>query len=117
MNFRNVKYLIALSATAAAFFLNACRNPVEYPGYEYMPDMYRSPAVATYEPSLDNADSTSARKPVVGTIPRGFTYFNYPVTTEGYELAGGDAKNPFLHDSLNLVRGKELYGIFCINCH
>jgi len=117
MNFRNVKYSIALSATAAVVFLNACRDPEAYPGYEYMPDMYRGPAVEMYEPSYENADSTSSRRPVAGTMPRGFTYFNYPNTPEGYALAGAESKNPLAQDSSNLAEGKRLYDIYCTNCH
>ncbi|MEO8147338.1 MAG: cytochrome c [Bacteroidia bacterium] len=117
MNFRNFKYSIILSASAAAVFLNACRDPEKSPGYEFMPDMYRGPALETYGPSLENADSTSARKPVAGTIPRGFTYFNYPNTPEGYELASTEAHNPLSQDSINLAEGKRLFGIYCINCH
>lgn len=117
MNFHNIKYSIALSAFATLALLNGCRDPEKYPGYEYMPDMYRGPAVETYAPSIGNPDSTSAMKPVSGTIPRGFTYFNFPNTTEGYELASTEVHNPLLNDSMNLAEGKRLFGIYCINCH
>jgi mono/diheme cytochrome c family protein len=116
MNFRNLKYSVAIS-TVVMVFLSSCRDPQKYPGYEYMPDMYRGPAVEAYAPDRDNPDSTSSRKPVAGTIPRGFTYFNYPNTIEGYELASTEAHNPLTLDSMNLAEGKRLFGIYCINCH
>lgn len=117
MNFRIVKNTITLSAIGAVFLLNACRDPEKNPGYEYMPDMYRGPAVEMYSPSLDNPDSTSARRPVAGTIPRGYTFFNYPSSNEGYELASTEVHNPLALDSINLTEGKRLYGIYCSHCH
>ena len=116
MNFRNLKYSVAISAIIIVS-LSSCRDPQKYPGYEYMPDMYRGPAVEAYAPSEVNPDSTSSLKPVAGTVPRGFAYFNYPGTTEGYELSGIEAHNPLTIDSMNLAEGKVLYGTYCINCH
>lgn len=95
----------------------AC-NP-ESPGLEYMPDMYRSPAI---EPYVDNAEYgntevMSVRQPVEGTIPRGFMPFDYENTIEDYERAGKELKNPLPSNEANLERGKELYGMMCKHCH
>lgn len=117
MNFRIVKNTFTVSAIGAVFLLNACRDPEKYPGYEYMPDMYVGPAVEMYAPSLDNPDSTSALRPVAGTRPRGFTFFSYPSSNEGYELAGAEVHNPLAMDSINLMEGKRLYSNYCMQCH
>lgn len=116
MSFRNIKNTIAVSSIAMVL-LGSCRDPQKYPGYEFMPDMYRGPAVETYAQGIDNPDSTSAMRPVAGTYSRGFTHFNYPGTNEGYELASIEARNPLTPDTLNLAEGKRLYGIYCVNCH
>ena len=90
------------------------------PGWEYMPDMYRGPAIEAYQPNSWFADSMGARKPVEGTIARGFmSYEYYPNTNEGYELAKANMTMPsnIKRDSITLAEGAKLYGIFCGHCH
>lgn len=92
---------------------------------EYMPDMYRSPSIETYvdygevreKQHPEMKDIISARVPVNGTIPRGFTPYNYENSPEGYELAGTNLKNPFGSDELIVKEGEVLYGMFCVQCH
>lgn len=100
--------------------LSAC-NSEQSPGYEYMPDMYRTPHIKTYEANdVVNQDSLSALIPAEGTIPRGFaSYEKFPNTPQGYELAKANMKMPsgMKMDSLNMAEGAKLYGIFCVQCH
>jgi len=93
-------------------------NP-EGPGIEYMPDMYRSPAIDVYVDNNEygNTDIKSVREPVFGTIPVGFKPFGIPNTLEGYEAAGGSLTNPFEASEANLADGKVLYGFMCKHCH
>ncbi len=96
---------------------------------EYMPDMYRSPAIETYvDYGMDpyyvgeaiaeqQRNRPSARKPVEGTIPRGYMPYPYPNTFEGYQLAGEQLKNPLPKTEENVKKGKELFGMFCVHCH
>tara|TARA_R110001592_G_scaffold52689_2_gene161659 strand:- start:11514 stop:12197 length:684 start_codon:yes stop_codon:yes gene_type:complete len=92
---------------------------------EYMPDMYRSPAIEPYVDYGDLMDRTneeltnkmSVRQPVQGTIPRGFTPYGYENTAEGYILAGENLKNPIQFNETVGKEGKELYGMFCVHCH
>lgn len=97
--------------------LSAC-NP-ESPGVEYMPDMYRSPAIEAYVDNNEygNTENPTARKPVQGTIPRGYQPFGYPNSLEGYEAAGSELSNPLAANEDNLADGKELYKINCAHCH
>lgn len=97
--------------------VTSCSKDEKKPGLEYMPDMYRSPSYETYSTNPNFADSMSMRLPVQGTIPRGYTFFSYPATTEGYEAASRDVHNPLPADSANLAEGKRLYAIDCIHCH
>lgn len=99
--------------------LSACGDKTS-PGWEYMPDMYRGPALSTYQAYDQFEDSLSARKPVSGTIPRGFmSYQKFENTPDGYEKAKGEMKMPadFPKDSLTLMEGGKLYGIYCSPCH
>ncbi|MCC6385110.1 MAG: c-type cytochrome [Bacteroidia bacterium] len=112
----NIKSILAV--LMIALFFVACKSGKNNPGYEFMPDMYRSAAVKTYRVSNFFKDSLSAREPVVGTIPRGINnYFPYPNTNEGYLAAGAELKNPIpLTDSV-LEKGKQLFLINCKHCH
>ena len=93
---------------------------------EYMPDMYRSPSIETYvdygevrgqltDEKLVN--TSNARQPVKGTIPRGYMPYAYNNTSEDYELAGQNLRNPIEFSDDVLAEGKELYGMFCVHCH
>jgi len=100
-------------------FMAACNDDSKNPGYEYMPDMYRSPSYETYSSNPNFSDSMTARVPVKGTIPRGENYnpYPYPNTPEGYEAAGRDLKNPLEKSQVNLDEGKRLFTNYCIHCH
>lgn len=122
------KYLNRLSKlaiVAAVFSITSCKEENGL-APEYMPDMYRSPAVEPYvdygelrgkysDPAY--TDKMTARHAVEGTIPRGFTPYGYDNTMEGYALAGETLKNPLPYDDKVGADGKELYGMFCVHCH
>lgn len=99
--------------------LVSCTRDNTHPGYEYMPDMYRTPSYKTYEQNNLFADSTSARIPVKGSIARGHMPYKYSNTNEGYEEAKVYLTNPNdFSDSLTYIEeGKELYKMFCASCH
>lgn len=116
---KNIFTLLAMF-TGGLFFLSSCGNDKTSTGYEYMPDMYRGPALEAYQPNAFFADSLASRKPVPGTIARGFmTYEKFANTTEGYELAKANMMAPIevSASELNLEEAAKLYGIFCGHCH
>ena len=92
---------------------------------EYMPDMFRSPSIETYvdygevreKQHPEMKDKMSARLPVAGTIPRGFTPYGYENTPAGYELAGVNLKNPLVFSEQVVKDGEVLFGMFCVHCH
>lgn len=100
-----------------ALMLSSCDT--KGPGWEYMPDMYRSPAIEPYVDNEEygNTDSMSVREPVAGTIPRGFRPYPYMDTAEDYELAGENLVNPIALTPEVLEEGKELYFYMCQHCH
>lgn len=109
--------LKAISTAGLSTLLFAC-NP-ESPGVEYMPDMYRSPAVETYVDNNEygNTEAKSAMEPVAGTIPRGYLPYAYANSLEGYELSGEQMINPLEANEKNLEDGKNLYNMMCKHCH
>lgn len=109
--------ILCAAAIGGIALISSCSKDNKSTGLEYMPDMYRSPSLEVYGQSSLFSDSLAMRKPVKGTQPRNFVYFDYPETNEGYEAAGRDVKNPFEASTENLAEGKRLYEIYCVHCH
>ena len=89
-----LNYILPVAILAS---VSSCSNEdPKKPGFEYMPDMYRSPSYETYTSNPNFPDSMTARQPVKGTIARGDAIYTdldrmpypYPETPEGYEQAG-----------------------------
>ena len=101
---------------ALYMLITSCDNDGR--GYEFMPNMYRSPSLETYGKNNVFSDSLNARQPVKGTIARGYLKtFNYDPSLEGYLLAGQEVINPIELNEKNLAEGKALYAMFCTHCH
>ena len=115
---KNIYAYILIISIACIALLSSCSNNEDgKPGYEFMPDMYRSPSLEIYSSNSFFKDSLNARLPVAGTIPRGFVPFDYDNNLEGYLLAGNQLKNPFKYSDENIEKGKKLYQMFCAHCH
>ena len=109
------KLILKLAFISVVVFLSSCGGDSD-PGYEFMPNMYRSPSLETYG---ENAvTGINAQLPVEGTIARGYlSTFNYDGSLEGYLSAGNTAVNPIENNDKNVSDGKALYGMFCEHCH
>ncbi|MFN8276062.1 MAG: cytochrome c [Chitinophagales bacterium] len=131
------------SAVAVGLFLlSSCAFDAKKPGRIYMPDMTYSNASETYAQGvIPNEDGIvmSARKPVKGTIPRGWipadehirsneaflnSYLSKEIFShdpakwqEEYDKAAGMLKDPLPFTDENNAEGKRLYEIHCVNCH
>jgi mono/diheme cytochrome c family protein len=122
----------------ATLALSSCKEDPNSPGVEYMPDMYRSPALEAYidygnNKHMDwtenqkreaNVVSKLSRMPVEGTIPYGkaemMAYvMPYPLnnTPEDYERAAMEIHSPMAKTKKNVTRGKEIYTLMCTHCH
>ena len=109
------KLILKLAFISVVVFLSSCGGDSD-PGYEFMPNMYRSPSLETYGENTIN--EMNAQLPVEGTIARGHLLtFNYDGTLEGYLLAGKEAVNPIDNNEKTRAEGKALYGMFCEHCH
>lgn len=105
----------SLALLLAAF--SSCNNDPRHPGYEFMPDMYRSPSyeVNSYNENFKNGQVNM--QPVKGTVAQNHEVYLYPNTIEGYEAAGTELKNPIEKSEIVLEEGKVLYNDFCSHCH
>lgn len=133
----NIRNIFILSAVAVALIATTgCTNDPDSPGLEYMPDMYRSPAIEAYvdygqdpyqvgeEVAAAQRMIQSARKPVAGTIPfnpenMDFVMpYPYPNTVEGYEAAGDSLTSPLAQvGKAEIEAGQEIYTLMCTQCH
>lgn len=125
-----------LPALAVVALLASCGKDPNSPGIEYMPDMYRSPAIEAYvdygqDPwkvgdslAVVQRNTPSAMKPVAGTISQdrnGVSMnsmpYPFPNTTEGYEAAGVELSSPIATTEANIAKGEVLYNRYCVHCH
>ncbi len=101
---------------AATILVTSCKDK-KSTGWEYAPNMYEHIA---YDPDQKNPnfkDGKTAQVPPAGTIPLGFTRFDYPNTRDGYEKASGEVQNPLKNVPANFQEGEVLFSHFCSPCH
>jgi len=108
---------IFLIAVSAALTLASCDRTRSTTGWDYMPDMYYSNAYESYTPNPNFKDGLTMRVPVEGTVPRGMVPFAWEKTEEDRVAAGKVLSNPLEPAPENIDRGREAYGIFCMQCH
>jgi mono/diheme cytochrome c family protein len=104
-----VLLLVAVTATS-------CFNK-ERPNYQYFPDMYEPISYEAYGAYDVFANQQEAKIPVEGTIPRGWTPYEYENSNEGKAKAHDELKNPLAYTEDNLAAGQELFTIYCAVCH
>ena len=136
--------IFAFSVIAFGGVLTSCDNDPNSPGVEYMPDMYRSPAVEPYvdygqvlgKYDLELVDNFETGLPPAGTIPysgnagndlpyahgapvgsdKTHGLFGMDKDSAGYQNAANDV-NPIPYSDAVKKEAKEIYGNFCIHCH
>ena len=110
---------LAVGIIASAFVagFTSCKEVPNSPGFEFAPDMYRTPGLRYYGEYVTHTGDTlfSARMPVTGTISRG----HLPSIPKGmtYEEAGTNLKNPLPYSVEAEKEGEVTYGKFCVHCH
>ena len=120
LSYKNLKLITCgtFAIMLVAGFTSCGKKDANSPGFEFMPDMYRSPSLEYYGTHIINGDTINNSKlPVAGTIARGYLPYVYPNTPDGYELAGLYLKNPTVYSEAIEKEGEELYGKFCVHCH
>lgn len=100
-----------------ATLLFSCDRTREDKGREYFPDMAHGYDYKTWSENPVMEDGRTMRKPAEGTIPRHIQPYMYTADFEGRELAGQELSNPLTITTLMLEEGRELYTVFCAQCH
>lgn len=146
MKLKTLKFIPALGLFSGVVMVSCVSDP-NSPGVEYMPDMYRSPAVEAYVDYAevrglfreDLVGDEVSLTPPHGTIPYYGTGDNvkYMLPYKHGAPVGGDKAyglfgmeqdtfgyqnsafdvNPIPYSDEVLKEGKELYGLFCVHCH
>jgi mono/diheme cytochrome c family protein len=120
-HYKTIKFVFvsALFGLVLTSFTSCGKKDVNSPGVEFMPDMYRSPSLEYYGiHTVDGDTINSAKKPVEGTVSRGYIPYVYSNTPEGYEQAGLNLHNPYASQKDAFEKdGEVLYGKFCVHCH
>ncbi|PXY00706.1 cytochrome C [Marinifilum breve] len=111
------KRYISILALLLIGVMISCDKDNNHPGYSYFPDMQDSRAYETYSSNPNFADGKTLRLPVEGTIPREMIPYDFEKTPENRTWAGQNIVNMTEMSMEDVARGKELFGIFCINCH
>lgn len=112
-----MKIFGATIITAAAAILATACNDKRSTGWEYAPNMYEHIAFEYDQKNPNFKDGKTSQVPPPGTIPIGFTRFDYPNTRDGYNLASTEVKNPLPMTQGNYAEGKVLFEHFCSPCH
>ena len=152
----NLKQNIYILLFAVAIFASSCSTSPEVAGVEYMPDMghsiaYEANVLTDYyyntweEASLEKGSGktllelSSPRKPIEGTIARGYAGANQPAgaADRGINIKPNGSvpyyyddtepertramaeiiNNPYPITEAALANGKQMYDIFCATCH
>lgn len=126
-------------AIGLSLMLSGCKSDPDSPGLEYMPDMYRSPAVEAYV-DYENLMEQSVKLPPVGTMPytadeeeqisrlafllkpdkgmdKSHGWYGYEFAEENAYQKARELKSPLPPTDVNLEKGKALYSKFCTQCH
>jgi len=106
-----IALLLGVSATVAS-----CHNDSK-PNYQYFPNMYEPVPYETYAESAAFPNGKEGQLPAKGSIPRGFTPYEYPNTTEGYNAAKANLKSPLDTLSRDMAKGEQLFTVYCAICH
>jgi cytochrome c len=96
--------------------LQGCDRDKNNPGYDYFPDMFYSSAYSTYEPNPNLKDSMTLQTYVKGTVSRESEIYPYDRSDSGIAKAAS-LINPLQSDSVNMIRGKQVYTNVCLQCH
>lgn len=110
-----IRFTVILALSIVLF--GSCDRTRIQKGYEYFPDMAHSLAYETYAPAKGANNGITMQMPVSGSIPREMIPYQYPATVEGRQLAGKELNCKLEATEANLARGKEMFTIFCQNCH
>lgn len=105
-------------AAALAIGVASCgKKQTRSTGFEFSRNMYDPIGYNPDQPNPNFANGQTAQTPPEGTIPVGFTRFEYENTLEDYQRAGDEVVNPLEITEATLAHGQALYLAYCAVCH
>jgi len=111
-----LKYFIC--ASVVLMFFSSCGHSSKKPGREYFNDMVVSTAYDAYSENPVFKDGKTNQLPVQGTIARGKMLYPYGAKSAEEQLkAGKELVNAVEVNEANLLKGKELFTVYCAICH
>lgn len=105
----SILFLLAISAVS-------CFDKSR-PNYQFMPDMYEPIPYEPYGEYDVFEKGQEAKLPVEGTVPRGWSPYDYDNNMEGFQQAKAELENPLPYTQTNIAAGRQLYTIYCAVCH
>lgn len=87
------------------------------PNYQFMPNMYEPISYEAYGETDVFENGMEAQLPVDGTISRGHDIYDIENTNDGYMEAKANLVNPLDSTKIDVVKGGQLYDIYCGICH
>jgi mono/diheme cytochrome c family protein len=110
---KKVYTLAVLMGLSSLLF--SCQDKLK-PNYQFFPNMYESVGYETYSESDAFKNGKEGQLPAQGSIKRGFVPYELPNNAAGYEASKGNV-SPLEASAENIVKGEELFNIYCISCH
>lgn len=111
---RRLIYILILVPLAVT--MHSCKSDSQ-PNYQFMPNMYEPVSYETYGEYEIFANEQEAKLPAPHSVSRGEVPFDFDDTTEGYEAAKANLKNPLDSTELGKIETKALFDIYCGICH
>lgn len=111
------KTIQLISLAIIVFVLSSCDYNRRTTGWEFGRDMAHSEAYESYTPNPNFADGKTMQPPVEGTIPRGMIPYSFKKTDEDRARAAATLVNPLEATNKNIERGRQVFGIYCAQCH
>ncbi len=84
--------------------------------FDLLPNMVHSIPFDSFSSNPNFADGMTLRRPVPGTVIRGFMPMHYAATPADAQRAGRELTNPF-RDAASVQRGAAIYATYCQICH
>ena len=111
----NMRWMMLMLVATVVLGAAGCRPDTEDRELQFMPDMYRNPAVKPQEEYPFFRTGLGSLVPPEGTIPQNYTPYPFDIT-EGPK-AGEELANPLPMTEEVLAVGQKYYNIHCITCH
>lgn len=112
-----MKNIFQIILVISGLLMLASCQKTNRPNYQFMPNMYEPVPYEAYGQYGVFPNEMEAMTPAAGSVKRGWMPNDYENSTEGYQSAKTNLKNPVPYTEDNLNEGKALFTIYCAICH